>query len=377
MATSVVPIRTIERRMRGGSQSLLVRDSAGNPYIAKCVGNPQGTRTLINEWVVSRLLKHLRVSTPEVHAIQIDQGIPGDELLEFEMGNRKVPIKPGVHLGSRCPVDPERKAVLDFLPRRLMNKVGNLPDLLLAFVFDRWVNQVDARQAIYIRERSATTGGTFRVYVIDHGRSFGGTRWELRDGGLTGLYHDRSIYEGPTAFSECHNAVDRINALSEGNLFSIEKDIPAEWLEPGDREEMTRLLELLCGRRTKLHDTVNRALRQIQQAGVAIPTTSQGRRMLSALLLLACLPGSLQLSGLAGIDIELKASESRSSAPTAFHLTARSRAGQTINECGIHIWRENPGCGETASKDNLYFLRVYPQDGDRKDAVREYAFVTE
>jgi len=377
MATSVVPIRTIERRMRGGSQSLLVRDAAGNPYIAKCVGNPQGTRTLINEWVVSRLLKHLRVSTPEVHALQIDQGIPGGELLEFEMGNRKVPIKPGVHLGSRCPVDPERKAILDFLPRRLMNKVGNLPDLLLAFVFDRWVNQVDARQAIYIRERSATTGGTFRVYVIDHGRSFGGTRWELRDGGLTGLYHDRSIYQDPTAFSECHNAVDRINALSEGSLFSIEKDIPAEWLEPGDREEMTRLLELLCGRRTKLHDTVNRALRQIQQAGVAIPPTSQGRRMLSALLLLACLPGSLQLSGLAGIDIELKAKETRPSALTAFHFTARSRAGQTINECGIHIWRENQGCGEAASKDNLYFLRVYAQDGDRKDVVREYAFVTE
>jgi hypothetical protein len=374
MSTSVVPIRSIERRMRGGSQSLLVRDAAGNPYIAKCVGNPQGTRTLINEWVVSRLLKHLRVSTPEVHALQIDRGIPGEELLEFEMGNRKVPIAPGVHFGSRCPVDPERKAILDFLPRRLMGKVGNLPDLLLAFVFDRWVNQVDARQAIYIRERSATTTGNFRVYLIDHGRSFGGTHWELRDGALTGLYHDRSIYQNPAASSECHGAVDRINALPEGSLFSIEKDIPAEWLEPGDREEMTRLLELLSGRRTKLHDTVNRALRQIQEAGVAIPTTSAGRRMLGALLLLACLPGSFQVSGLAGIDIEVSASEER---VTAFHLTARSRAGQTINECGIRIWRENQGGGDTASKDNLYFMRVYAQSCDRKQAVTEYALVTE
>ena len=372
MSTSVVPVHAIERRMRGGSQSLLVRDTAGNPYIAKCVGNPQGTRTLINEWVVSRLLRHLRVSTPEVHALRIDPDIPGSELLEFEIGNCKAPVAPGVHFGSRCPVDPERKAILDFLPRRLMGKVANLPDLLFAFVFDRWVNQVDARQAIYIRERSPA-GGTFRVYLIDHGRSFGGTRWELRDGALTGLYHDRSIYQGAGASAECHSAVDRINALPDGSLFSIGNDIPAEWLEPGDRQEMTRLLELLCGRRGKLHDAVDRALRQIQRAGIAIPASSQGRRMLSAMLLLACLPGSFQLNKLGRIDIEVSGGDDRAPAP-ALHFTARSNAGQTINECGIRIWRESSG-GDNASQDHVYVLQVYAPGGER--AAAEYALVTE
>jgi hypothetical protein len=349
--------------MRGGSQSLFVRDAAGNPYIAKCIGNPQGTRTLINEWIIGRLLKHLRVSTPEVHALRIEHGIPGAELLEFDMGNRKVPIAPGVHFGSRCPVDPERKAILDFLPRRLMNKVGNLPDLLLAFVFDKWVNQVDARQAVYIRERSAAAAGSFRVYLIDHGQSFGGTHWELRDGGLTALYRDRSIYESPTAHSECHSAVDRINELPETSLFSIENEIPEEWFQPGDREEMTRLLELLCGRRTKLHDTVNRAFEQMQRAGVAIPKSSDGRRLLGALLLLACLPGPVPLKDLRAIDIEVNASEER-----AFHFTARSRVRQTINECAVRIWQD---------KENSYFLRVHAKSPDREPLVTEYALVTE
>jgi HipA-like protein len=362
MATSAVPIHTIERRMRGGSQSLFVRDAAGNPYIAKCVGNPQGTRTLINEWAIGRLLKHLRVSTPEVHALKIDRGIPGDELLEFDMGNRKVPIAPGVHLGSRCPVDPEQKAILDFLPRRLMGKVGNLPDLLFAFVFDRWVNQVDARQAIYIRERSANAAGSFRVYLIDHGQSFGGTHWQLRESALTALYRDRSIYEGPRAYSECHNAVDRINELPERSLFSIEHEIPEEWFQPGDRAEMSRLLELLSRRRTRLHDTVNRALKQIQQAGVAIPKTSDGRRMLGALLLLACLPSPVQLKGLGGIDIEVNASKE-----CAFHFIARSRARQTVNECDIQIWQDN---------ENAYFLRVHAKNPNQEPLVTEYALVT-
>ncbi|HMJ61771.1 MAG TPA: HipA family kinase [Bryobacteraceae bacterium] len=367
-ATSAIPIHTIERRMRGGSQSLFVRDAAGNPYIAKCVGNPQGTRTLINEWIVGKLLKHLRVSTPEVHALKIDRGIPGDELLEFDMGNRKVPIAPGVHFGSRCPVDPEQKTILDFLPRHLIHKVGNLPDLLLAFVFDRWVNQVDTRQAIYIRERSANASGSFRVYLIDHGQSFGGTHWELRDGGLTALHRDRSIYADPAARTECHSAVDRINRLPETSLFSIENDIPDEWFQPGDREEMTRLLELLCGRRTKLHDSIDRALRQMQQAGVAIPKTSAGRRLLGALLLLASLPSPVPFSGLGAIDIEVRASEERLADASAFHFTARSRARQTLNECAIRIWQDD---------ENSYFLRVHTETPGREQLVAEYALVAE
>jgi hypothetical protein len=236
MATGALPIQLIERRMRGGAQSLLVRDSAGNAYIAKCVGNPQGTRTLINEWIVSRLLKYLRVSTPEIHALRIERGIPGDNLLEFDMGNRKVPIEPGVHLGSCCPVDPQQKAIFDFLPARLLHKVVNLPDLLLAFAFDKWVNQTDTRQAIFIRERSSQTTASFRTYLIDHGHSFGGSRWEFCDGALNGLYGTRSIYDSPDANAECHRAVDRINGLPVSSVFSIESEVPGEWLQPGDRE---------------------------------------------------------------------------------------------------------------------------------------------
>lgn len=318
--------------MRGGAQSLLVRDGGGNAYVAKCIGNPQGTRTLVNEWIVSRLLKYLRVSTPEVHALQIDRGIPGDNLLEFDIGSRKIQIAPGVHLGSRCPVDPEQKAIFDFLPRRLLHNVVNLPDLLLAFVFDKWVNQTDARQAIFIRERPATPAGKFRTYLIDHGQSFGGSRWEFCDGVLNGLYHDRSIYDDPTAKPECHAAVDRINELPDASVLSIQEDIPVEWLQPGDRDQITRLLEVLCGRRTKLHDTIDRALQQIGEAGIAIPKTADGRRLLGALLLLACVPGSLLRPD--GIDIQIAAHAGRESSraqeygnpslPSGFSLTARS-----------------------------------------------------
>jgi hypothetical protein len=272
--------------MRGGTQALLVRDRSGNAYIAKCVGNPQGTRTLVNEWIVSRLLNHLRVSTPAVHALRIERGVPGDHLLEFQIGNRKVPIASGVHLGSPCPVDPDRKPIFDFLPRRLLHKVVNLPDLLMAFVFDKWVNQTDTRQAVFIRERSKSADAKFRAYLIDHGLSFGGSRWEICDGALNGLYRDRSIYDDPGFESACQDAIERIQQLPEEALLSIEQEIPPEWLD-GEREELTRLLALLGERRTKLSPTIERALRQLQEVRSGLPRDCEARLLLWAVLLLA------------------------------------------------------------------------------------------
>ncbi len=394
MATSALPIETIERRMRGGAQSLLVRDGSGNAYVAKCVGNPQGTRTLINEWIVSRLLKYLRVSTPEIHAVRIERGIPGDHLLEFEMGNRKVPIAPGVHLASRCPVDPEQKAIFDFLPRRLLQTVVNLPDLLLAFAFDKWVNQTDSRQAIFIRERSSQTTASFRAYLIDHGQSFGGSRWEFCDGVLNGLYHDRAIYDRPEAVSQCHGAVDRIKELPESSFFSIEREIPGEWLQAGDSEEMTRLLELLCGRRTKLHDTIDRALQQVQQAGIAIPRTTDGRRILGALLLFVCVPGTSSTRARAAVNLEVTAHgmERRASKHgdveigSDFHLTAQLEEGGPIQQYEIRIWR-GTAMDETRANqeqlpnqeqrarlsDRLFYLHVYAPRQAEGEILEEYA----
>lgn len=274
--------------MRGGAQSLLVRDPAGNAFVAKCVGNPQGTRTLINEWIVSRLLRHLRLSTPAVTALKIERGIPGDHLLEFAMGNRKVPIASGVHLGSACPVDPEKKAIFDFLPRRLLHNVVNLPDILLSFAFDKWVHQMDSRQAIFIRERSTSHDVKFRAYLIDHGLSFGGSRWEISDGTLGGLHADRSIYKNPTFERECYAAVERIQQLPE-EAFSVEQqEIPPEWLAAGDSNELARLLEVLCGRRNKLHAVVGRALRQLHEADLISPKSYEGKLLIGLLFLLAC-----------------------------------------------------------------------------------------
>ena len=347
MAQLAISIQSVERRLRGGTQALLVRDSSGVPYVAKFVGNPQGTRTLINEWIVNRLLKHLRVSTPEIHPLRLQRKIPGGELLYFHIGNRTLPIQEGIHLGSRCPVDPSKKAIFDFLPRTLLNKIANLPDLLFALVFDKWVNQTDTRQAIFIRERSAadTPTPTLRTYLIDQGLCFGGSRWEFEELPLAGLFHDRSIYSSIDLEAVCHANVEKIQQLSDECLFSTIQDLPEEWLQAEDRDELNRLLETLAKRRLTLHDTVDRTLRQLQEAGIVTPTYATSRNLLALAVILACIPSALAARAIVNVertDVSNRAHQGLKNMPATggeanFQLIARTQSGELLCQRSFRV----------------------------------------
>src|SRR3954447_19037736 len=137
MSCQAVRITRVIRRMRGGSQAQLVQGDDGQYYVAKFTGNPQGTRTLINEWITAQLLRKLNVSTPPLVVLQLkDELVESAEGLYFTVGDRRIRIGAGLHLGSLCPVDPVATAILDFLPQHLIHKVVNLADFAKLLVLD-------------------------------------------------------------------------------------------------------------------------------------------------------------------------------------------------------------------------------------------------
>lgn len=393
MASPAIAIESIERRMRGGSQALLVRTTNQDMYVAKCLGNPQGDRTLINEWIVTRLLQSLNISAPEVHPLQLTDGVPGSNLLHFELGTHKIPIRLGLHLGSRCPVDPARVAIFDFLPRRLLSRVVNLPDFVFAYVFDHWVSQSDTRQAIFIREHRPDRQVAFRAYLIDHGFSFGGQRWELSDTALHGLYYDRAVYPESDMDSHCHAAVDKIQSLPEQLLSLAYHDVPTEWFANGDREQIMQLLQKLSSRRAKLHESVERALRALRQAGGVISKPHSGL-LLTIFISLACL---LRLHTYRRPVAEARITANRniefSEAPdnTPLHFTADaydlnqpSMTAEVVDERGREIWlgpaNLKKGRVETSlpplHDSGVHFIRLYTtRKNGLKELLREYVLV--
>jgi hypothetical protein len=246
--------------MRGGSQSQLVQCADGHFYVCKFLGNPQGSRTLINELLSHRFINRLGVSTPEIRLLELPESAENAESVFFLMGSRRVSPQSGVHFGSRCPVDPERTAIFDFLPTRMLSRVTNINDFATMFVVDKWLYQTDRRQAVYVRDRTVTGSASFKAYFVDHGMTFGGHHWQFAEAPLHGLAYPRSVYSLLDMRKLTRAAVERAEVIPEEILQSAADGIPGCWLGPGDDASLTQLLLALATRRRGLRALVSRHL---------------------------------------------------------------------------------------------------------------------
>jgi hypothetical protein len=258
--TEPVEIKRIVRPMRGGSQARLVEGQDGKFYVAKFAGNPQGNRTLINEWMAQSILAALGISTPSLRILHLPAAMR-HEAVYFEIGNKRMPVEGEWHLGSLSPVNPETKVIFDFLPRKLLGNVVNLDEFGKVFVADRWLCQTDVRQAIFVRERGSV-GRPIQLcaYFIDHGKAFAGSSWELREATGHGLYIDQSVYSLVDMREVCEATMSQIETFTEEQVFSIIATLPDCWLSAGDLESLNGLLKTLCRNRTRLRRMIENQL---------------------------------------------------------------------------------------------------------------------
>jgi hypothetical protein len=247
-----ISIRRVIRPMRGGSQARLVQCDDDQFYIAKFAGNPQGNRTLINELVSHRIMKHLGISTPNIQLLDLPPSPEQTESVFFHVGNRRVLPQPGPHLGSHCPANPEETAIFDFLPAKLLSRITNLDEFAMMFVLDKWLYNTDGRQAVYVRDRSVKGKVGYRAFFIDHGLTFSGQEWRFGDTPLRGVAFPRSVYSLLDMRALITAAVERIEAIPSEILQSAADGIPGTWLAPVDHGCLTQLLIALGTRRQGL-----------------------------------------------------------------------------------------------------------------------------
>lgn len=249
--------------MRGGSQSFLVRGSDGCAYVCKFTGNPQGNRTLINECLASHLLSALDVATPDLAVLRLTDSCEGREQLYF-CTDRNEPIRNGLHLGSKCPVDPESVAIFDFVPRQLYPHVANLADAGVVFAFDCWVTHVDTRQFVYARSRrgqhslaSKRDGkASLTVWAIDNGKCFGGD-WNLAKL-LLYSYLPFEIYSHCNLEESALAGAKLIEQLPAAIIQSSHQQIPRDWFSVGDEEALAAMLHTLQHRQQEVITSVRK-----------------------------------------------------------------------------------------------------------------------
>lgn len=254
-----IKARKLIRKMRGGAQAHLIEADTGDFYVVKFTNNPQHRRILLNEWLAGVFLRHLQIHTPDNATVELTPAfIEENPDLYLTIGPRREAVPPGIHFGSRMSVHPDRVAIYDFLPDKLLEKVENMADFLGVLVFDKWVGNADSRQSVFFRARgkkwTPIRGGEgagktgFYAQMIDHGFAFNGSNWQFQDSPLQGLYFRTSVYAGVKSLDSFQPWLSMVENFPSEVLDQAWRELPGSWIED-DNEALEQLLERLLKRR--------------------------------------------------------------------------------------------------------------------------------
>ena len=242
------------RRLRGGSQSHLLRASNGASYVTKFQNNPQHVRVLANEMLATSLGLALGLPLPSVEVIEVsDWLITHTPDLRIQLAGAELSCHAGKQLGSLYIGEDTPGLTLDYLPRELLQGVRNLADFARVLVLDKWTCNADGRQAIFSRRtpRSPRYDATF----IDLGYCFNAGEWTFPDSPLRGAYANNCVYEGVMGWEAFEPALSRAEEMDAHAIWRRAADIPEEWYE-GDRDGLERLVETLCHRRPTIRKLI-------------------------------------------------------------------------------------------------------------------------
>ena len=132
----------------GQCTSPSARACDGACYVTKFQNNPQHVRVLANEMLATNLGLALGLPMSLVEMIEVsDRLIEQTEDLRISLGGAKIPCRGGKQLGSLYVGCESPGMSLDYLPRELLQGVGNLSDFARVLVLDKWRCNSDGRQA--------------------------------------------------------------------------------------------------------------------------------------------------------------------------------------------------------------------------------------
>lgn len=255
MSTGLYAVQHV-RRMRGGSQSHLMRASDGHFYVVKFQNNPQHLRVLANEMFATRLGQWLGLPMPRVEVIEVsDWLITNTPDMRVDVGGLAQPCSSGRQLGSLYP-DLESQ-IFDYLPESMLLQVKNLRDFARCLVLDKWTSNSDGRQAIFVRK---PRGRKYNACFIDQGYCLNAGEWTFPDSLLRGIYARNCVYAGVTDWKAFEPALTRAEQADMIDLWRCAEKIPPEWYGY-QHAALEQMVEALYRRRLLVRDLIT-AFRQ-------------------------------------------------------------------------------------------------------------------
>jgi hypothetical protein len=243
------------RRMRGGSQSHLMRAANGSFYVVKFQNNPQHSRVLVNDWIATHIAERLGLPVPAPEIVEVGEWlIRKTSELHMQVGGEKTPCVAGLQFGSLYVVPPMDGQVFDYLPESFLSesRVRNFEIFPGALAFDKWTCNGDGRQVVYSRR------GRERKYnatLIDQGYCFNAAEWNFPDSPLRGVFSFNAVYTGVQGWESFEPWLSRIENFDPEALAGFAEAVPPEWYA-GDWDALQELLAKLLTRRARVRELI-------------------------------------------------------------------------------------------------------------------------
>jgi hypothetical protein len=158
----------------------------------------------------------------------------------------------GPSFGSRYVVPLTDGEVHDYLPEKMMGRVGNLPSFAGILAFDKWTCNADGRQVAFWKRRGERK---FTASFIDQGYCFNAGEWSFPDAPLRGVFGRNDVYAGVTGWDSFEPWLSRIESFSDSSLWPLVDRIPPEWYGSAVYE-LEQLVTLLLERRPHVRDLI-------------------------------------------------------------------------------------------------------------------------
>jgi hypothetical protein len=218
------------RKLRGGSQPILVRANDGFFYVVKFLNNLQGPNVLFNEAVGTALFTLAGLPTPEWRPVYVtEEFIERNPSCWMETEDGRLKPQAGWCFGSRF-LCTRNSGLFELLPQRSFIRISNRRDFWTVWVIDALCGHTDNRQTLFLQRKSMRLG----AYFIDHGHLFGGAHGVDCPSFLASRYLDPRIYALASA-RDADDIVNRIQSLDLAQLAKIVGGLPEEWVTEAGR----------------------------------------------------------------------------------------------------------------------------------------------
>jgi hypothetical protein len=243
--SNVVQATLLIRKLRGGSDPVLLAASDGLHYVVKFSNNLQGPNVLFNEAAGTELYHACGLPSPAWKPLLVT-----DSFLDRNRGawmeTDDGPLRPAAGLCfASLFMGGEPGRTFEILPGSYFQRIGNRMDFWLAWLVDACADHVDNRQAIFKEDAR----GALHALFIDHGHLFGGPDGKHRLPVIGSRYLDPRIYPafGPEfGRNEIAGLLKPLRSIDTGRIWRRVQALPEEWKSDSAFDRLRRSLDALA-----------------------------------------------------------------------------------------------------------------------------------